>query len=380
LNPKDECVLVIAGYAPSLTNFRAPLLRAIRATGRRVIAAAPHLLDDPATVAALERLGVECRDLPLSRTGINPLADLRFMRSMVALMRAESPDVVLAYTAKPVIYGLMAAKIAGVARRYALITGLGYAFAENGTRKTWLIREIQKRLYRRALRRATKVFFQNSDDPELFRALNLIPSKLPVIVVNGSGIDLEHFSSAPLPEGPLRFLLIARLIAGKGIREFAKAAEQIRRDRANIEFHLVGGLDTNPDGLSETELRGWQKAGTLIWHGEVKDVRPHIEACHVYVLPSYYREGVPRSILEALAIGRAIITTDAPGCRETVIEGENGFLVPPRNPASLAEAMGCFVADPDLAKAMGKRSRELAETKFDVNKVNAQMMREMEMA
>ena len=380
MKPTDECVLVIAGYAPSLTNFREPLLRAMRATGRRVIAAAPGLLNDGPTVDALEQLGVECRDVPLSRTGIKPLADLRLMRSMVDLMRAERPDVVLAYTAKPVIYGLMAAKIAGVARRYALITGLGYAFAENGTRKTWLVREIQKRLYRRALRRATKVFFQNRDDPELFGKLNLLPSKLPVIVVNGSGIDLDHFRSAPVPEGPVRFLLIARLIAAKGIREYARAAEQIRRDRPDVEFHLVGGLDTNPDGLSEAELSVWREAGTLIWHGELKDVRPHLEACHVYVLPSYYREGVPRSILEALAVGRAIITTDAPGCRETVIDGENGFLVPPRNPAALAQAMGCFVAEPNLAKSMGKRSRDLADTKFDVNKVNAQMMREMEMA
>lgn len=373
MSAAEERVLVIAGYAPSLKIFRGPLLKAIKATGRRVIAAAPDLQSDE-----LANLGVECRDIPLSRTGVNPLADLRLLRSLVRLMRRERPTVVLGYTAKAVIYGMLAASVARVPRRYALITGLGYAFAEEG--KGSLVRRVQEKLYRTALGRTTKVFFQNHDDPALFKRLGLIPDGLPVVIVDGSGVDLKAFAPEPVPSGPTRFLLIARLIAAKGIREYGAAARIVRKRHPDAEFHLVGGTDTNPDALSAAEIKGWTDDGTLVWHGELKDVRPQMAAAHVYVLPSFYREGVPRSILEALAMGRPVITTDAPGCRETVEDGENGFLVPPRDPQALAAAMKRFIADPRLAQSMGERSRALAARRFDVNKVNAVMLREMELA
>ena len=362
-------VLVIAGYAPSLTNFRGPLLKLM-----------PDLLQDGPVTAQLAQLGVDCRNVSLSRTGLNPIADLLLLLNLARLMRDERPEVVLGYTAKPVIFGLLATLFARVPRRYALITGLGYAFADDGGWRASFVRSIQKLLYGLALRRATKVFFQNHDDPELFRQLGLLPKALPVVVLNGSGIDLDQFRRAPIPNGPIRFLLIARLIAGKGIREYARAAALLRESYPNIEFHLVGGLDSNPDCLSADELSRWQEERILIWDGEVTDVRPHIAACHVYVLPSYYREGTPRSVLEAMAMGRPIITTDAPGCRETVTEGENGFLVPPRAVDALVEVMEHFILHPELIAPMGLRSREIAESKFDVHKVNAQMLREMELA
>ncbi|MEO8454685.1 MAG: glycosyltransferase family 4 protein [Sphingomicrobium sp.] len=380
MTPREGSILVIAGYAPSLTNFREPLLKTIRKAGNRVIAAAPGLLQDRSVSARLARLDVDCRNIPLSRTGLNPVADLLLLLNLANLMRVERPEVVLGYTAKPVIFGLLAAATARVPRRYALITGLGYAFADNGGQRAFLLRSIQKLLYRLALRRATKVFFQNHDDPELFRRLGLLPKGLPIVIVNGSGIDLEQFPRTPVPNSPIRFLLIARLIAAKGIREYARAAALLRGSYSDVEFHLVGGLDSNPDHLSADELRQWQEDRILMWHGEVTDVRPHIAACHVYVLPSYYREGTPRSVLEAMAMGRPVITTDAPGCRETVTDGENGFLVPPRAVEPLVEAMERFILHPELIAAMGLRSREIAENKFDVHKVNAQMVREMELA
>ena len=375
----EQCILVVAGYAPSLVNFRGPLLKAIRGAGYRVIAAAPGLLEDRRTLAELGRLGVQCRDVPLRRTGLNPVADLRLAASLVRLMRAEKPAAFLGYTVKPVIFGLIAAAIAAVPRRYALITGLGYAFADRMDLKTRLVRAVQERLYWIALRCATNAFFQNRDDPELFRRLRLLPAGLPVIIVAGSGIDLERFGHAPLPDGPVRFLLIARLIAAKGICEYAQAARLVRERHPDVEFHLIGGLDNNPDALSADEVLEWRSNGTLIWHGEVEDVRPHLAGCHVYVLPSCHREGTPRSVLEALAVGRAVITTDVPGCRETVTDGQNGFLVPPRDFVRLAEAMNHFVEVPSLIASMGRRSRALAERKFDVNKVNARMLREMEL-
>jgi glycosyltransferase involved in cell wall biosynthesis len=375
----DAAVLVVGNQARSLTNFRGPLLQAMRERGHRVVAAAPRLSEDLYCIDELARIGVVGRDISLSRTGLNAFADLRSLASLLKLMRREKPEAVLCYTAKPVIFGMIAASLARVPRRYALVTGLGYAFTVGGGAMRAAVKAVLKKLYRIAFRRTTKVFFQNHDDAELFRELGLLPPALPVVVVNGSGIDLRAFRPAPFPEGPLQFLLIARVLSAKGVREYAAAAERVRKTRPDVQFHLVGGIDSNPDAIPADEVKRWHEAADIVWHGEVSDVRPHLAACHVYVLPSY-REGTPRSVLEAMAMGRPIITTDAPGCRETVIEGENGFFVPPRTVDPLLQAMERFVDDRDLIVRMGQRSREIAESKFDVNKINAQMLHEMELA
>jgi glycosyltransferase involved in cell wall biosynthesis len=374
----DAAVLVIGNQARSLTNFRGPLLQAMRERGLRVIAAAPRLSQDLDCVEELARSGVTGRDIALSRTGLNAFADLWTIFSLLKLIRQEKPQAVLCYTAKPVIFGTIAAALARVPRRYALVTGLGYAFTVGGGPMRAVVRAVLMRLYRTAFRRTTKVFFQNHDDAALFRELGLLPPALPVVVVNGSGIDLRRFRPAPFPQGPLQLLLIARVLSAKGIREYAAAAKRVRKTRGDVQFHLVGGIDSNPDAIPADEVKRWHDEGTVVWHGEVADVRPHLAACHVYVLPSY-REGTPRSVLEAMAMGRPIVTTDAPGCRETVILGENGFLVPPRTVEPLIEAMERFMDDPGLIARMGRRSREIAESKFDVDKVNAQMLREMEL-
>jgi glycosyltransferase involved in cell wall biosynthesis len=171
-------------------------------------------------------------------------------------------------------------------------------------------------------------------------------------------------------------LLIARLLGDKGIREYAQAAQRIRAIHQDVRFSLVGWIDENPDAITQAELDAWTVAGDLVYLGRLEDIRPAIAACSVYVLPSY-REGTPRTVLEAMAMGRPIITTDAPGCRETVIDGDNGFLVPVRSVDALVEAMQRFVQDPGLAARMGQRSRQLAEEKYDVHKVNAVMLKEM---
>ena len=160
-------------------------------------------------------------------------------------------------------------------------------------------------------------------------------------------------------------------------RSYAQAAEQVRARHPRARFGLVGWIDDNPDAITQIELDRWVSAGTIEFLGRLEDVRPAIADCHVYVLPSYYREGIPRTLLEAMAMGRAIITTDAPGCRETVVDGENGFLVPVKSVSALVEAMERFIAEPTLAERMGRRSRQIAEEKYDVNEVNAHMLREM---
>ena len=192
-------------------------------------------------------------------------------------------------------------------------------------------------------------------------------------IVNGSGIDTQQFEPAPFPDGPTRFLLIARLLGDKGIREYVAAAGKIRALGWDAGFHIVGGLDSNPDGIAAAEVASWTQGGIIDWHDTVSDVRPHIAAAHVYVLPSY-REGTPRTVLEAMAMGRPIVTSDAPGCRETVRDGVNGFLVPPRDTGALVEAMLKFLEDPSLIGRMGSESRRYVVEKYDVDKVNASML------
>lgn len=367
-------ILIIASLASSLRNFRGPLLEAMLARGHTVVAAAPELETDPETRAWLEARGVACHAYPMARSGLSPVGDLRSMLAHYRLMRRVRPDVCLGYTIKPVIWGGLAAWMAGVPQRVALITGLGYAFTGEAHGKRALVRGIARRLYTLALRRATLVFFQNPDDHTDFDRWGILPPELPVLVVNGSGVDTSTFAPAPLPDAPMRFLLIARLLGDKGIREYVAAAASLRSKWPDAEFHLVGPLDPNPDGISETEVRGWQEAGHVVWQGARSDVRPALADTHVFVLPSKYREGTPRTVLEAMSMGRPVITTDTPGCRETVEDGVNGFLVPPRDADALAAAMERFLTRPDLIHHMGAASRQRATEKYDVHKVNAVMI------
>ena len=373
--------VMIGPNANSLVNFRGPLLKALLQRGCEVTVAAPGVSGGTASAEWLEHEGIPAADLPLDRTGLNPLADMKLFLALLQLFRRERPQTMLGYTIKPVIYGTLAAWLAGVSRRYALVTGLGYAFTGEATGKRGWVQRAARLLYRLALARATGVIFQNRDDAALFAELGLLKSGVPVHVVNGSGVDLLHYRPQAIPArgAAPTFLLIARLLTAKGIREYAAAAATIKADRPDARFLLVGGHDSNPDAIPVSELDRWQTDGTLQWLGELSDVRTALAECDVFVLPSY-REGTPRSVLEAMASGRAIITTDAPGCRETVIEGENGFLVPVCNSTALAAAMRRFIDDPSLAERMGQKSLEMVRLKYDVELVNKEMLKAMEIA
>lgn len=372
---KPPHLLLLASYAPSLINFRGSLLEALVARGWRVTAAAPSMDD---VKDRLEAIGVSAVETPLARTGMNPLADLAYYRSLIELIRSEKPDVVLAYTAKPVIWGTLAARAIGVSRVVAMITGLGYAFT-SPIRPSFKHRAANlaaRLLYRLALPRADHVLFQNPDDRELFENLGFTPGPDRVGVTAGSGIDLRQFPPSPPPEQP-SFLMLSRLLAAKGVREYAIAARRLKARYPNVDIRLAGPFDHGVDGISYAELTEWTEGG-IAYLGDLGDVRPALAAAAVYVLPSSYREGTPRSVLEALATGRPIITTDTPGCRETVIDGKNGFLIAPRDASGLENAMEHFILDPSLIVPMAAASLDLARRKYDVNHVNAQILAALE--
>jgi glycosyltransferase involved in cell wall biosynthesis len=310
-------------------------------------------------------------DVQLGRASLNPFQALRTAQQFRALMRELRPDTVIAYTITPIVLGAAAAKREGASRFVALVTGLGYAFTGGREPKRLLSFVMARLMYRRAFKHADVAVFQNPDDLAEFTRLRLLREGLATGIINGSGIDIGHFRPAPLRH-KLSFLMIARFLKDKGIREFGEAAARLKREHPEVEIRLVGWLDSSPDAISQSDLDAIEAAGVEVL-GKLDDVRPAIAACSVYVLPSY-REGTPRSVLESMAMGRAIVTTDAPGCRETVIEGDNGFLVRPRDAESLYHAMKRFADEPHLVTDMGRKSREIAETKYDSRKVNEELL------
>lgn len=369
-------VVIVGGLAESLVNFRGPLIRALLAAGHEVVAMAGNT--GPRAVAAIEALGVRFVPFPVARNGLNPLQDLRTFFVLYRLFRDLQPEIFLGYTVKPVIWGGLAARLAGVANRFALVTGAGYAFGGRGVLRRFLCRLVSL-LYRMSLSGMDRVIFQNRDNLSQFVTLGLVSADR-VDLVAGSGVDLEHYVACPFDGGATTFLLIARLLREKGICEYVSAARRVQKVFPDARFCLVGPYDPSPDGISEIELNEWVKEGVIEYVGEADDVRPFLAACHVYVLPSYYNEGIPRTLLEALAIGRPILTTEWPGCREPVVIGENGFLVPIRDVDSLSERMLWFIEHRQRFAEMGRRSRNLAEERFDVRKVNAAMLKAMGLA
>jgi glycosyltransferase involved in cell wall biosynthesis len=371
---------LITAHAGTLTGFRAPLIRALHARGVRVLALAPNF--DEASRAAVSALGAEPIDALMARTGMNPLVDARNTWRLARLLCRLRPDVTLGYMVKPVIFGSIAAKLAGVQRRVAMVEGLGYAFtpsASGFSRKQRILQRVLRLLYRIGFACAHRVIFLNPDDQHELVQLGLVASP-KTFVLGGIGVDLQQWPSLPLPEqanAPV-FLMVARLLREKGVAEYAAAARLLKAQYPQARFVLLGGLDENPGSITRAEVQAWHAAGSLEWQGHTA-VQPWLKQAHVFVLPSY-REGVPMSTQEAMASGRAIITTDAPGCRETVAHGKNGFLVPVRDVDALVAAMLRFIEEPELAQRMGAQSRRMAEEKYDVHKVNAVMLREMGIA
>ncbi|MEX0387409.1 glycosyltransferase family 4 protein [Spiribacter onubensis] len=366
-------ILILGSISRSLLNFRGPLIQRLRERGYNVTTYTVADENSSKVAETLKDWGVEYHTVDIARGGTNPLADIRTRLAIQGLLREARPDVLLAYTSKPVIYGGLAAQAVAGVRFFPMITGLGYAFTPAAGAKRRFLRFLLTQLYRRSLRGAERVIFQNPDDQAMFTELGLLPNPECAARVHGSGVDCEAFPSSPLPEAPV-FLMLARLVADKGVREYVEAARRVRAVHPDARFRLAGGLDPNPASVSQAELDAWIAEGVIDYLGPVHPVQPELTNCRYYVLPSY-REGTPRSVLEAMATGRPIITTDAPGCRETLEHGVNGLLVPPRDPDALASAMLELLSAPEKrSQSMADESLRMARERFDVHRVNDEIL------
>ena len=359
--------LLISPKNRTVYNFRGDLIKEIIKRGYEVVVTGPDRTD----VEKIEELGARFVEIPMNKTGTNILSDFRYFRALWKLMKREKPDVTLGYTVKPVTYGTLAAFFAKVKNINCLVTGGGYTFT-SGSFKARILGFIVRRLYKTAFRKASSVIFQNPDDRDEFVDRRLVRES-KCRIVGGSGVNTEHFSPLPFPEG-ISFFMLSRLLYSKGVKEYLCAAEKVKSQFPQTKFYLLGKYETDmQDAIPKEYVEDFIGRGIVERFEETHDVRPYYAKCSVYVLPSY-REGTPRTVLEAMACGRPIITTDANGCRDTVINGQTGFLVPVRDAEAIAEKMIFFINNPEHITLMGKASNAYCKEKFDVNKVNGEML------
>lgn len=317
---------------------------------------------------------IEYHQINVERNGLNVFKDLSLLFEIKNLLQKIDPDKIFAYQAKTVIYGSIAARINSIYEFYPMMAGLGSVFRGNGLKNTFL-KQIMKAQYRLAFLLSKKIIFQNSDDMKLCLDLKLLPSK-KAFKVNGSGVNLNLFQPHDLPN-EFAFLFIGRLIKDKGIIEYLEASKTLKEKYPKCRFMLVGPFDSNPSALKAEELNPYIEKDIIEYFGEQSDVKPYLNQCSVFVLPSYH-EGTPKTVLEAMATARAIITSNAPGCRETVLNHENGLLVEVESTFDLVQKMEMMILNPDSILQMGLRSLELVREKFDVQDVNKSILNIMD--
>jgi glycosyltransferase involved in cell wall biosynthesis len=372
---------MVGTVASSFYGFRADLICTLLKKGHQVYAfTSEYTAED---LIKIEKLGATPITYTLNRGGLNPFADIIATYRLSKKIKKIKPDLVFSYFSKPVIFGTLASKLAKAPRVVGMLEGLGYTFTEQPeglSKKTQLIKKIQVFLYKIALPQLDQLIFLNPDDPKDLLEKHAIHAK-NVEVLGGIGLNLQDYPYQPLNSirTPIKFLFIGRLLKEKGIHEFVQAAKLVKEKYPETEFTVLGAIDDeNLGALSEAELNQLIQTNIIHYPGHVSNVSDWIAENHIFVLPSYYREGVPRSTQEAMAIGRAIITTDVPGCRETVVDGVNGFLVPKWNPEALADKMIYFIENPGQVSLMGAASYEIAKEKFDANVVNKRLIKFLE--
>ncbi|AZY48084.1 glycosyltransferase family 1 protein [Bordetella avium] len=358
-------LLFVVNNPAFFLSHRVALAIAAQAQGYEVHVAT---MDGP-SVPQIQALGMTHHVIPMSRSGKKPMEELKTMLALYRLFRKLRPDLAHLVTIKPVLYGGIAARLARVPAMVAAISGLGYVFMAKGARAR-LVRAVVGRFYRLALGHPnSRVIFQNANDRDLLSRLGAVRSER-VEMIRGSGVDLSRYRAEPEPPAPpVVVLMVARLLRDKGVYEFVEAARLLRQQGLNVRMRLAGGVDLgNPASIRADEVQAWARAGLVEALGERQDIAELYAASHIAVLPSY-REGLPKSLIEAAACARAVVTTDVPGCRDAIDPDQTGLLVPPHDAPALAAAIARLVADPAQRQRMGQAGRRLAEREFSIDDV-----------
>ena len=365
---KNKKILIISPQTKNLINFRGDLILDIRKKGHEVVAVVPEKSHEE----FFKNNNVKLRLVNLNKNSLSVAGAMEYYKNLQEIIKDEKPDVVFSYTIKPVIFGSLAAKKAGVKEIYSLICGLGMLFSSNSL-EIRALRFVGGRMYKKALKCNKKVIFQNRDDIKEFVKRKYVKSE-QCELVNGSGVNLERFSRSALPTDNVSFLMVSRVLKEKGVLEYFEAAKIVKSKYPEVLFSYVGAIDKNRNAIELDLLKPYIKSGVINYVPETTEVEKYVALASVFVLPSYYREGIPRTLLEATAMGRPIITTNMPGCRETVIDGKNGLFVKPRDAQDLAEKMIWMIEHKDDLQKMGDLSFEICKEKFAIDKVDAQMM------
>lgn len=364
-------IIVLSSHTSSLFWFRMDMMKDFIINGHTVIAFGSET--EAEWMDKFKENNIEYRQLYVERNGLNPLKDMKTFMELYRFIKHEKPDKIFVYQAKTIVYGSIAARLNGISEVYPLIAGLGSIFRGTGL-KNKIVKMIMKIEYSIACKCSKKVFFQNNDDKREFIHNRLVEEKKTVII-NGSGVNLDKFKPTPIPDKPT-FLYIGRIIRDKGIVEYLEACKILKTNKPKARCLLIGPFDSNPSALKPEDLQPYIDDGVIEYYGEQKDVRAYIAECTTYVLPSYH-EGTPKTVLESMAMGRSIITSDAPGCRETVIDGVNGYLVAVKDVKGLAEKMIYLAEHPDINYEMGVNSLKIVTEKYDVKNVNRAIMQTM---
>lgn len=352
-------------------NFRGDLVKSIIKKGYDVIVTGPNMDG----VEHITALGAHFEVVPMNKNGVNPISDIKYTWKLYKLMKSNKIEASLGYTIKPVIYGAIAARLAKVKSITSMVTGTGYLFTAKSI-KSKVLKIVALMLYRMGFSCANTVIFQNQDDRNEFVENGLLKLN-KTRVVNGSGVNMDHFVPTALPNR-ITFFMLSRALKSKGVREYLEACKIVKRQYPEVRCMYLGAVEKMQDALSWEDVESYIKDGIIEYFPETQDVRKFTGQCSVYVLPSY-KEGTPRTVLEAMAMKRAVITTDVPGCRETVQPGVNGYLVEAKNPKAVADKMIYLIEHPELIPHMAEKSYEICKQKYEVGRVNHEMIEHMKL-
>lgn len=364
-------ILVVSHHSGSLVNFRRELLNKMIELGHEVIAIAP----DNSVKDELRKMNIKLEVAPVDKQGLSIVGNMKYLFNIIKCIRKHKVDLVFSYTVKPIVFGAIASLFTRCNRFYTMVEGLGGVFTEPISKKKLVLQYIIKKLYWISFKISKKVFLLNTDDLNYLTKRRIL-EKGKAVIIPGIGVDLDRYKKVSLPNEP-SFLIIARLIYSKGVIDFCEAAEIVKKSHPEVKFNVLGGYDNKDDAIPQSKIEYYVGRKIISYLGETKDVRPFIQKSLVFVLPSYYREGLPRTIVEAMAMGRPIITTDNVGCRDTVTDGVNGYIIPIQDSNVLAEKMKVMIENYELCKNMAMKSHDICRQRYDVNNINNIVISEM---